>query len=421
MSQPFSFYGRQPSRSDRRLKSVWAFVAVVCVYMWTGSIDATAQVSYNGIDGRRNYINTAVPFLRISPDARSGAMGDVGIALSPDANAVYWNLAKLPFAAQKTAVSVTYTPWLREMANDLFLADLSAYHQLDNEQAIGVSLRYFDMGQIQLTDIDGASLGNTHPREFAIDAGYARKLSDNWSMGVAFRYINSNLVSGIKLESGNEYRSGSAFAGDISASYIKNVSYGDNRSGTWSFGATLTNLGTKIAYTKDKTDKFFIPSNLGVGGAYTHHLNNYKHQLTLALDINKLLVPTPDTADGDRNGIPDYREKSSISGIFNSFGDAPDGMSEELRELMYSVGIEYWYDNMLAIRAGYFNEHETKGDRKYVTLGVGLRYNMLGVDFSYLVPSGSSVQKNPLSNTLRLTLSVNLSNVIHASKTGSGK
>lgn len=368
---------------------------------------AMAQISYDGVDGRTNAVNTAVPFLRISPDARSGAMGDAGIALSPDANAVYWNLSKLPFAQQQEQVSVTYTPWLREMAKDVFLANISAYKQIDELQTVGVSLRYFDMGNIQLTNFQGQDAGNAHPREFSIDGGYARKLSDRLSLGVAFRYIHSNLASGIKQGGGSTYKAGNAFAGDLSLFYTIPQQYKDGKQGTWSFGATLTNIGTKISYTSDKSDNYFIPTNLGIGAAYTYRLDG-KNKITLALDINKLLVPTPDTTDGNHDGIPDYRQKGVLGGIFGSFGDAPGGMTEEFHELMYSTGIEYWYNDLLAIRAGYFNEHKTKGDRKYLTAGLGLRYKTMGVDFSYLVPSGSSMQKSPLSNTLRLSILLNL-------------
>lgn len=364
----------------------------------------SAQIAYDNTDGRTNTINTAVPFLRIGPDARSGAMGNVGIALSPNANAVFWNLSKLPFADKEMGVSLSYTPWLREMANDVFLAYLSGYKQLDDMQAVGVSLRYFDMGDIQLTNFQGEDDGKTHPREFSIDGGYARKLSDNWSLGVALRYIHSDLATGIKREGGASYKAGNAVAGDISIYYRGAVDSSAGQ-GNWSFGAAVTNLGTKIGYTEDKESRYFIPANLGIGGAYTYHFNE-KNNITMALDINKLLVPTPDTIDADHNNVPDYRSKSVVSGIFGSFGDAPGGISEEVHELMYSVGAEYWYDNLFALRAGYYNEYKTKGNRKYVSVGFGLKYKMAGLDFSYLIPSGGEMRKNPLSNTLRLTISV---------------
>lgn len=353
-------------------------------------------------DGRSNTINTAVPFLRISPDARSGAMGDAGIAISPDANATFWNLAKLPFAKTDAGASITYTPWLKELVNDVFLAYLSGYKQLDETQAVGTSLRYFDLGNIQFRDMRGEFQGNFHPREFSFDVGYARKLSEEWSMGVALRYIYSNLASGTSRD-GVTFKPGQAVAGDISAFYTHESEYYGGQSSTWNFGITITNLGTKIAYSNDAQFKNFIPTNLGIGGAYTYQFDDY-NKLTFALDINKLLVPTPDTIDANDNNTWDYKEQSVVSGIFSSFGDAPGGFHEELNELMYSIGAEYWYNDLFAIRAGYFNENKHKGDRKFFTLGLGLKYDIFGINFSYLVPSGSGVQRNPLSNTLRFSL-----------------
>lgn len=368
------------------------------------SLWVSGQVAYDNTDGRTNTINTAVPFLRIGPDARSGAMGNTGIALSPGTNSVYWNLSQLPFANKEMGASISYTPWLREMANDVFLAYLSGYKKLDDQQAVGVSLRYFDMGDIKLTNFRGEDEGRTHPREFSIDAGYARKLSDNWSLGVALRYIRSDLASGVKREGGDSYKAGNAVAGDISIFYQATVDSSAGK-GNWSFGATATNLGSKIGYTNDKENRYFIPANLGIGAAYAYNINE-KNKITLGLDINKLLVPTPDTIDANRDNIPDYRSKGVVSGIFGSFGDAPGGFKEEFHELMYSVGAEYWYDDLFALRAGYYNEYKTKGNRKYVSVGFGLKYKMAGLDFSYLIPSGGEMQKNPLSNTLRLTISV---------------
>jgi hypothetical protein len=368
------------------------------VFGQTGPIDGT---DYNP-DGRANTINTAVPFLRISPDARSGAMGDAGIAISPDANATFWNLAKLPFATSDAEASVTYTPWLKELVDDVFLAYLSGYKQLDETQAVGASLRYFDLGSIQFRDMRGEFQGNFHPREFSFDVGYARKLTDEWSLGVALRYIYSNLASGASRD-GVTFKPGNAVAGDISAFYTHETDYYGGRAAIWNFGITITNIGTKIAYSNDAQFKNFIPTNLGIGGAYTYQFDEY-NKLTFALDINKLLVPTPDTIDSDGDNIWDYKEQSVVSGIFSSFGDAPGGFHEELNELMYSIGAEYWYNDLFAIRAGYFNENKHKGDRKFFTLGLGLKYDIFGINFSYLVPSGSGVQRNPLSNTLRFSL-----------------
>lgn len=362
----------------------------------------TAQITTDEPDGRVNTINTAVPFLRISPDARSGAMGDAGIALSPDANAVFWNLAKLPFADNSAGASVTYTPWLTDLVNDVFLAYISGYKQLDDLQAVGGSIRYFDLGNVQFTNMYGVDQGNFHPREFAVDAGYARKLSDNWSMGIALRYIYSNLAAGTSV-GGVTFKPGQGVAGDITAFYTNEVDYNNGQAATWNFGVAITNLGTKISYSNDAQFKNFIPSNLGLGGSYTQQFDEY-NKLTFELDINKLLVPTPDTMDANDNNVYDYREQNVVSGIFKSLSDAPGGFKEEINELMYSVGMEYWYNNLFAIRAGYFNENKYKGDRKYFALGLGLKYNHFGINFSYLVPSGSGVQRNPLSNTLRFSL-----------------
>ncbi|GAA4304334.1 type IX secretion system outer membrane channel protein PorV [Compostibacter hankyongensis] len=365
---------------------------------------ALGQVSTGELDGRINTINTAVPFLRISPDARSGAMGDAGIALSPDASAVFWNLSKLPFAEKESSVSLTYTPWLKELVNDVFLATVSGYKKIDDEQAIGASLRYFDIGHIQFTDEYGQDQGDFHPREFAFDAGYARKLSDHWSVGLALRYIYSHLASGINTSTGISYKAGQAIAGDISAFYTQDVTNSNGTMDTWNAGITLTNLGSKISYTRKAGEGDFLPSDLGIGGAYTHRIDE-QNKITFAADINKLLVPTPDTSGRDENGVPRYRRKSVVEGIFGSFSDAPGGFKEEFHELMYSLGVEYWYDDLFAVRAGYYNEHRTKGDRKYLTVGVGIKYEQLGFNFSYLIPSGG-IQQNPLSNTLRFSLLV---------------
>ncbi len=373
--------------------------AVACISSLFLCQTVFAQIGTPQLDGRMNAVNTAVPFLRISPDARSGAMGDAGVALSPDANSVYWNISKLPFAQKKSAVAVTYTPWLKELVNDVFLAQLAGYTHLNENEAIGGSLRYFSLGDIQFTDINGTLQGNFRPREFAIDAGYARKLSDHWSLGVALRYIHSSLASGLTPEN-QPIRPGRAVAADFTGFYTKDFEKDNGTVNNWSFGFAFTNIGTKISYTQS-AQKDFLPMNLGIGTAYTFGLDEY-NKLTLALDINKLLVPTPKSDST-------YPDKSVLEGIFSSFGDAPGGFKEELHELMYSVGAEYWYNNQFAVRAGYFNEHKTKGNRKYFTAGIGVKYDIFGLNFSYLVPSGTGIQRNPLSNTLRFTLTFDLS------------
>ncbi len=359
---------------------------------------------------RINVVTTAVPFLRISPDARSGGMGDVGIATAPDANSSFWNQGKIPFSTSKGAIAVTYTPWLKGLdLNDVYLASLAGYYKLDDNQAISGSLRYFSLGNIQFTDALGNDLNSFRPREFAIDLGYSRKLSSKMGLGIALRYINSNLAGGT-TQSGTSYKTGSSVAGDIAL--FHDGTAGSATGSGFNWGVTLTNLGSKISYTDDATQKDFIPANLGIGVAYTKAFDE-NNKITFGLDINKLLVPTPpelSTSNGgtgtadDSAKLADYHSKGVVSSWFSSFGDAPGGFSEELKEFQISVGAEYWYNNQFAFRAGYFYENPLKGNRKYFTLGAGLRYNMFGLNFSYLIPSGSGVNRNPLSNTLRFSL-----------------
>ncbi|MEO7961364.1 MAG: type IX secretion system outer membrane channel protein PorV [Ginsengibacter sp.] len=351
-----------------------------------------------------NVVTTAVPFLRISPDARSGGMGDVGIATIPDANSSFWNQAKLPFAHSKSSIAVSYTPWLKGLdLNDVYLASAAGYYQLDELQAISASLRYFSLGNIQFTDNLGNDLQTYRPREFAFDAGYSRKLSDQLSIGIALRYINSNLASG-QSASGSTYRTGNSVAGDLSIFHDGTANSSDGSGFNW--GVTLSNLGAKISYTNDASEKDFIPANLGLGLAYVKAFDE-TNKITFGLDVNKLLVPTP-PALGDSAGLANYHSKGVVGSWFSSFGDAPGGFSEELKEFQVSVGAEYMYNDQFAFRAGYFYEAPTKGDRKYFTIGAGLNYNMFGLNFSYLVPSGNGINRNPLSNTLRFSLIFNL-------------
>jgi hypothetical protein len=371
--------------------------AVACILSLSLTQKAFAQVATDDLDGRMNAINTAVPFLRISPDARSGGMGDVGVAISPDANSIFWNLSKTPFATKNAAVAVTYTPWLKELVNDVFLATVAGYTKIDEFSAVSGSMRYFSLGTIQFTDMAGADNGTYRPREFAIDAGYSRRLSDNFGMGVALRFINSNLASG-NID-GQAIKPGRAVAADLSGFYTKDYEKDDGVNNNLSLGFAITNIGNRISYTRAADKKDFLPTNLGLGAAYTFGIDEY-NKIALALDINKLMVPTPDTASGV------YPDKGALAGMFSSFGDAP--FKEELHELMYSAGAEYWYNDQFAVRAGYYSEHKTKGNRKYFTAGLGIKYDIFGLNFSYLVPSGSGIQKNPLSNTLRFTLTFDL-------------
>lgn len=367
------------------------------------ALNATAQTGLNG-QSTVNTVTTAVPFLRISPDARSGAMGDVGLAITPDANAQYWNVSKIPFAEKKFAVSATYTPWLKDIVPDIFLAYLSGYAKFGEKtpQAISFGFRYFSLGEINYTAFDASPLGTGKPNEYSFDLGYSRQLSPNLSTGLSFRYIHSAIATGLASTSGIDYKPGNAVSADLGVYYTKSKDIDDFRSTNFSFGAVLSNVGTKIAYSSTRRD--FIPINLGLGAAYTYKIDEY-NKITAALDLNKLLVPTPqDTSTTP--GIKKYAipDKTVVSGMFGSFGDAPGGFSEELKEWQISAGLEYWYQNQFALRAGYFYENKDKGDRKFLTCGLGVRYNIFNLNFAYLIPSGTGVTRNPLSNTLRFSL-----------------
>ncbi|HEV8284654.1 MAG TPA: type IX secretion system outer membrane channel protein PorV [Chitinophagaceae bacterium] len=359
----------------------------------------------------QNVVTTAVPFLRISPDARSGGMGDVGVAMSPDPYSIFWNNAKTAFNQSKGMIGATYTPWLRDLGlNDVFLANVAGYYKFAEDQAISGSLRYFSLGDIQFTDNLGNDLQIYRPKEFGVDIGYSRKLSEKMGVGVSLRYIYSNLAGNFASGS-STYKPGSAVAGDISFYYDGKNGVGSG----WSFGAAATNLGSKIAYTDNADQKDFIPANLGLGTGYTKVIDE-QNKISFGLDINKLLVPTPPN-DGDPTAIEAYRKKSVVGSWFSSFGDAPGGFSEELKEFQVSLGAEYWYNNQFAFRAGYFYENKYKGNRRYFTMGVSVQYNIFTLHFSYLLPSGSGVNRNPLSNTLRFSLLFDLDNENNTSST----
>jgi len=320
-------------------------------------------------------------------------MGDAGIATSPDANLSFWNLAKAPFAAGRSGLGVTYTPWLKSIAQDVYMATIAGYHQLDEEQAISASIRYFNLGDIQFTDYNGNLTSVGRPREFSVDLGYSRKISDRVSIGVAMRYINSSLANGaVSLGSGTTYKAGNAIAADLSVYHD-----GLNEDGQGlNYGVSISNLGTKIGYTNDANSKDFIPANLGVGMAYTWVFDETS-KFTLALDVNKLLVPAaPEDTDDDAldsANLAEYRNSSVFSSWFKSFGN---------NAITFSGGAEYGYNDQFFIRAGYFYEGKSQGGRRYFTAGVGLKYNVFGFNFSYLAPSGNGVTQNPLSNTIRL-------------------
>ncbi|MBK9254695.1 MAG: type IX secretion system outer membrane channel protein PorV [Saprospiraceae bacterium] len=362
-----------------------------------------------------NTLLTALPFLRITPDARSGAMGDVGVALTPDANTLHFNPASMAFVKDKAAASITYTPWLRNLnLDDIFLLYMSGYTKLDDFQTLSAGIRYFSLGDIEFTDAQGGSLGTGRPREAEFAVSYARKLGDNFSAGLTGKYVFSNLATGFQVM-GADISTAQAFAVDFGLNYRTKTTMGGYK-GEWSFGVAMTNIGSKVSYIRDNIVKDFIPANFGLGTALTLDFDQY-NSLTMAFDINKLMVPTPIAQfqvgedgepvpnpewDKDNNGVPDYREKALFSGILGSFGDAQGGFREEMKELTFGLGLEYWYDKQFAFRTGYYYESSEKGNRKFFTVGAGIKYNIFGINLSYLVPT--SIIPNPLDNTLRFSL-----------------
>ena len=391
-----------------RLLSITIFFTCICstgfgqTAVWNP--DAGCVVDVNG-QCVPNTLLSAVPFLRITPDAIGGGMGDAGIATMINPYAMHYNPSKLAFATKDSELAATYTPWLRNLGlTDVYLAYLSGYKKIDELQSFGYNVRFFSLGDINFTDVNGNPSGSGRPREFEVGAAYARKLSDKFSVGIGGKFIYSNLASGQQV-GGLDISAGTAFAADMSMTYNTNPELtGPGRA--WTFGVAISNLGSKITYTQS-TEREFIPANLGLGAALRLNVDEF-NSITFALDLNKLLVPTPipfdhPDYDTDGNGRPDYRDKSTFSGVFGSFTDAPGGFSEEIKEFSASFGMEYWYDNQFAVRAGYYYEHPLKGDRQYVTVGVGLKYNVFGIDISYLAPTNT--QRSPLDNTLRFSFS----------------
>lgn len=343
-----------------------------------------------------NTIITAVPFLRMTPNARSAGMGDAGIAISADASALHFNASKLVFAENKTGFGLSFTPWLSALeVNDVYLAYGSGYYQINEKNAVGLGVRYFSLGEIDFTDANGMPLGTGRPNELEFNASYARKIGNHFSGGFGLKYIYSNLAAGQEV-GGEEITAGTSFAADFSFTY---------QTPFLTIGLALTNLGQGITYT-NSDNKDLIPANLGIGIAWNKQLNE-NNRLTLTTDINKLLVPTPDPAliDANGDGIPDFRQKDYFSSVFGSFSDASGGFSEELRELMFSFGGELLFRDFMALRAGYFTEHSTKGNRKYLTIGLGYTYKFVTLNGSYLVPLSN--QNSPLDNTFRVSLLFN--------------
>lgn len=390
-----------------KIKNIAAFCALFALA--SSSINAQTQVQ-RAEDVQLNTITTAVPFLQITPDSRSGALGDAGVALSPDANSIHSNPSKLAFIEEDMGLSLSYSPWLRNLVPDINLSYVSFFKRIDKRSAIGASLRYFSLGKITFTNDAGQAVGDFNPNEFALDFTYASKLSDYFSIGVTGRFINSNLTQGQ-----SETNPGRAVSADVSAYYESDKFRLGDYNAVVRAGANISNIGSKIAYT-ETSDADFIPINLRLGSGITLDLDDY-NQLTFLFDVNKLLVPTPPIYQTDENGqiardsegnpiiaFGEDPNRGIASGMFGSFNDAPGGSKEELREINYSVGLEYWYDKQFAVRMGYFYEHPTKGDRQFFTAGLGLRLNVIGIDLAYLV---GNAQRNPLANTVRLSLMIN--------------
>ena len=370
-----------------------------------------------------NTITTAVPFLMITPDSRAGGMGDVGAATSTDVNSIHWNPSKLGFAEKKMAVGISYTPWLRALVQDINMAYLSGYYKTKKSGTIAASLRYFSLGNITFTDINAQKILEAHPNEFAIDVAYGTKLSDDFSVGAAVRYIRSDLTNGAIVQNVNTHP-GTAIAADISAIYRKkNIKLSDKKA-TAAVGLNISNIGQKMSYSDAGQNSDFIPINLRLGGSLDIQLDEY-NSLAFSADVNKLLVPTPPIYEYeldstghqtnkikyDSNGNPMIAagkdpNRGVTEGIFGSFNDAPGGAKEELKEINYSIGMEYWYNKLLALRFGYFYENPTKGNRQFFTLGAGVKYNVFGLDFGYLIPTKQ--RNNPLANTLRFSLTFDL-------------
>ncbi|MBT9393552.1 type IX secretion system outer membrane channel protein PorV [Hymenobacter sp. NST-14] len=362
---------------------------------------------------RVNAITTAVPILTISPDSRSSALGEAGVAISPDANAGYYNPGKLGFVRYEHTASLSYTPWLASIANDMGLAYLSGTTKIGDRSTLSANLMYFNLGEIQYRDNFGNATTNFNPKEYALTVGYGQKLSDNFGVGLNARYIRSNLTGG----SVGDTEPGNAVAVDLGAYYNTDLTIGPGEYNL-AFGAAVSNIGNKISYTTANSPDF-LPTNLKIGTAITKELDAY-NKITLTFDANKLLVPSPFYDENDPTnpraaGVEEEnarrRDYGIVRGITSSFSDAPGGFSEELKEINLSGGVEYSYNDLLMVRAGYFYENPTKGARQYLSFGAGVRYQVFGVDGTYLVPNSKA---NPLSQTLRVSLHFNFNELSEA-------
>lgn len=354
-------------------------------------------------DGKKpNSIQTAMSFLLISPDAKAGGMGDAGVATNPDVYAMHWNPAKLAFLEGASGGSISYSPWLKNLVPDINFAYLTYYQRLSPQEMLAGSIRYFSLGDIQLTDINQIDLGTYQPNEFAIDAAYSKKFGKTFSLATTVRYVRSSLSNG-QFYASDVLRPASAFAADVSA-YGKNPAVILGKEAQISWGVDISNIGTKVSYTQGGS-KYFLPTNLRIGAATSFTMNDFD-KLTFTLDLNKLLVPTSPEIDANGQIIAGRDpNRSMVSGIFGSFSDAPGGLSEELHEISYAFGVEYVFSEQFALRSGYFYEHPTKGDRQFFTLGGGFKTDKIGIDLAYILANQS---KSPLARTLRFSIAYNL-------------
>lgn len=397
------------------MKRTFVFLLILIPYWMFSQTSSTRTLTTQELLGSINPITTAVPFLIIGPDSKQGGMGEVGVATDPDVSSIHWNGAKLAMEEKDMGFGISYSPWLRYLVPDISLSYVSMYKKINKMSTMGASLRYFSLGNITFTDIMGNTTGQFKPNEFAIDLAYSQKLSPYFSMGMAFRYVNSNLTGGYSVN-GQPTKAGQTVAVDVSLYYrSKKFDMGEKKA-IATGGLSVSNLGGKIDYGTGT--KNFIPTNLRLGGGLKTILDEY-NTIGLYLDFNKLLVPTPPVYQKKADGLGDSVNTSTgkkiilagkdpsvpmLQGVLQSFGDAPGGFREELREINTSAGFEYWYSNQFAFRMGYFYEHKTKGGRQFLTFGFGIRYSVFGLDASYLVPTVPNRQ-SPLQNTWRFTLS----------------
>lgn len=353
-----------------------------------------------------NVINTAVPALQIAPDARSGALGDCGVSTTPDVYSMHWNAAKYAFQEDDFSIGLAYTPWLRKLVSDMNIAYLAVSKRVSKKSTVAMSLMYFNLGDINFRGNNNEDMGTYRPNELSVDACYSRKLGDYISGAVSARFIYSDLTKGVMDYS----KPAMSVAADIGVYYQRPVYWFKTVDAEIAWGVAITNIGSKMSYNKGSNQTSFIPTNLRLGPSLKIGIDDY-NSLMFTFDINKLLVPTPPKRDDLGNVVRGMEDNvSMVHGIFQSFYDAPGGFSEEMKELTIGCGLEYWYNKVFTVRAGFFHEDRTKGNRRYLTFGAGLRYNVFALDISYLVPVNNTSNSgvNPLENTLRFNLVFNI-------------